>query len=133
MMFHRVRALALLLVLCVSPLLAQAEVRFEPYSAARLAQAQSEGHPVFVEVAAKWCSTCKRQAPIIAALLAEPSFSSYVALKLDWDDEREAARALGAPRQSTLFVFKDGKRIAISVAEVDPVKIRALLQQGIES
>jgi thiol:disulfide interchange protein len=133
MMDWRFGALALLLALFLVTPLAQAEARFEPYSAARLAQAQSEGRPVFVEVAARWCSTCKRQAPIIAALLAEPAFSNYVALKLDWDDEREAARALGAPRQSTLFVFKDGKRLAMSVAEVDPVKIRALLERGITS
>lgn len=122
----------LLVALLVAPL-AQAEDRFESYSAARLEQAQAEGRPVFVEVSAKWCSTCKRQSPIIEALLAEPAFASYVALKLDWDAGREAARALGAPRQSTLLVFKNGKRVAISVAELDPARIRALLEKGLES
>jgi thioredoxin 1 len=105
--------------------------RFEPFSQERLTAAQAEGKPVFVEVAADWCSTCKKQAPLIEALLADEAFSDYVALKLDWDAEREAAQALGAPRQSTLFVFKDGERVAMSVAETDPRKLRALLEKGL--
>ncbi|MCC5868759.1 MAG: hypothetical protein JJU27_09615, partial [Gammaproteobacteria bacterium] len=50
-----------------------------------------------------------------------------VALKLDWDAQRSEARALGAPRQSTLFVFRDGKRIGMSVAETDEQRLRAFL------
>lgn len=131
MTFPMIRAAALLFVLLAAAPLVQAAVGFEPYSEARLAAAQAEGRPVFVEVAADWCSTCKRQAPIIEALLAEPAFASYVALKLDWDAQRAAARALGAPRQSTLFVFKDGQRQAMSVADVDPARIRALFEAGL--
>ena len=32
--------------------------RFEPFSAARLAQLQAEGRPVFVNMTAAWCITC---------------------------------------------------------------------------
>jgi|TARA_R100000789_G_scaffold63680_1_gene60363 thiol:disulfide interchange protein len=120
----------LMALFMVSPL-ALAGDRFEPYSEARLEAAQAEGRPVFIEVAADWCSTCKRQAPLIEALLAEPAFSEYVALKIDWDAEESAARALGAPRQSTLFVYKDGEQIAMSVAETNPEKLRSLLEKGL--
>ncbi len=121
---------ALVALFLVSPL-ALAGDRFEPYSEARLEAAQAEGKPVFIEVAADWCTTCKRQAPLIEALLADPAFSNYVALKLDWDAEESAARALGAPRQSTLFVYKDGEQIAMSVAETNPERLRALLEKGL--
>lgn len=121
---------AFLALFLISPL-ALAGDRFEPFSEARLEAAQAQGKPVFVEVAADWCSTCKRQAPLIEALLAEPEFSDYVALKLDWDAEQDTARKLGAPRQSTLFVFKDGGRVAMSVAETDPQKLRVLLEKGL--
>lgn len=114
----------------ISPL-ALAGDRFEPFSEARLEAAQAEGKPVFVEVFADWCSTCKRQAPLLEALLAEPAFSDYVALKIDWDAEQDAARKLGAPRQSTLFVFKDGERVAMSVAETNLQKLRVLLEKGL--
>lgn len=117
-------ALALTFIIAMPSL---ASDRFEPYSDARLAALQSEGHPVLVEVYADWCSTCRRQSPILEEILGEDEFSHVVALKLDWDAQRSEARALGAPRQSTLFVFRDGKRIGMSVAETDEQRLRAFL------
>jgi thioredoxin 1 len=103
----------------------------QPYSQERLEALQSEGHPVLVEVFAEWCSTCQRQSPIIARLLAEDAFADYAALKLDWDDQRDEARALGAPRQSTLFVYRDGEQIGMSVAETNEERLRAFLETGL--
>ncbi|AWV07920.1 thioredoxin family protein [Marilutibacter maris] len=105
---------------------------FLPYSAARLAALQAEGRPVLVDVHADWCPTCRRQGPILARLLAEPELAGYAALKLDWDDQRDAARELGAPRQSTLFVFKDGNKLGMSVAETDEARLRGFLRQGVK-
>lgn len=39
--------------------LAQGELRFEPYSPARLAALRSAGRPVFVDMTAAWCITCQ--------------------------------------------------------------------------
>lgn len=103
---------------------------FESYSKARLAELQADGKPVLVEVYADWCSTCKRQSPILTRLLDEPAFKHYGALKIDWDDQRGEAQALGAPRQSTLFVYRDGKQIGMSIAETNEDRLREFLATG---
>lgn len=121
---------ALSLVLLAAALgvsMALAGDRMEPYDSGRLDALQAEGRPVLVEVYADWCSTCKRQSPILSRLLAEDEFSNYGALKLDWDRQRDEARALGAPRQSTLFLFQEGERIAMVVAETDEQRLREFL------
>jgi thiol:disulfide interchange protein len=101
----------------------------EPYSAERLAALQAEGKTVLVDVHAPWCPTCRRQGEILTEALAEPEFKHIAALTLDWDDQRDAARAHGAPRQSTLLLFKGGAKLGMQVAETDPAKIRAFLAQ----
>jgi len=104
---------------------------FEPFSQERLDALNAEGTPVLVEVYADWCSTCKRQSPILSRLLTQDEFADVVALKLDWDDQRSEAQALGAPRQSTLFVFRDGERVDMSVAETNEARLHAFLSQAV--
>jgi thiol:disulfide interchange protein len=104
----------------------------EPYSAERLAALQAEGKTVLVDVHAPWCPTCRRQGEILTTALAEPQFKHVAALTLDWDDQRDEARAHGAPRQSTLLLFKGGTKLGMQVAETDPAKIRAFLAQKAE-
>lgn len=104
---------------------------FERYSESRLHELQAEGRPVLVDVQADWCPTCKRQALLLTALLAEDAFADYVALALDWDGQRSEAQSLGAPRQSTLLVFRNGKRLGMSVAETDEARLREFLALGI--
>ncbi|MCC5861672.1 MAG: thioredoxin family protein [Gammaproteobacteria bacterium] len=105
---------------------------FEPFSQARFEALQQTGQPVLVEVYADWCSTCRRQSPILARLLGEEAFGDVVALKLDWDTQRDEARALGAPRQSTLFVFRGGERQVMSVAETDEARLREVLAKALD-
>lgn len=129
MLKHMIRVIA------AAGLLAFASVHagsFEPFTEARLQALQAEGKPVLVEVHADWCSTCKRQSPILSRLLAEHAFAKYGALKLDWDTQQAQARALGAPRQSTLFVYRDGKKIGMSVAETNEERLRAFLVTGLK-
>ena len=102
---------------------------FEPFSEERLQVLQAEGRPILVEVYADWCSTCRRQAPILSELLGSEAFAELAALKLDWDDQRAAALKLGAPRQSTLILYHGERRVDLSVAETDPDRLRAFLAQ----
>lgn len=99
----------------------------EAYSAERLAALQAAGKTVLVDVHAPWCPTCRRQGEILTEALTEPEFKHIAALTLDWDDQRDEARAHGAPRQSTLLLFKGGAKLGMQVAETDPGKIRAFL------
>ncbi len=105
---------------------------FEPFSTERFEALQDEGRPVLVEVYADWCSTCRVQSPILTRLLDEEEFNEVVALKLDWDAQRSEARALGAPRQSTLFVFRGGERQVMSVAETDETRLREVLATALD-
>lgn len=111
--------------------MAFADDRMEPFSSERLDALQNEGRPVLVEVYADWCSTCRRQSPILSRLLAEDEFSRLGALKLDWDVQRSDALALGAPRQSTLFVFRGGERVGMVVAETNEQRLREFLASAL--
>lgn len=106
--------------------------RFEPFSSERFEALQAQGRAVLVDVYADWCPTCRRQSAILARLLAEEAFEDLVALKLDWDAQRSEARALGAPRQSTLFVFRGGERQVMSVAETDEARLREVLGTALD-
>lgn len=119
-----------LTALMFSPL-ALADSRFEAFSEERLQGAKEQGGPVLVEVYADWCSTCARQSPILESLLSEDEFADYTALKLDWDEDEDKARAMGAPRQSTLFVYSGGEQQEMSVAETNEDKLRDLLRKGL--
>ena len=105
---------------------------FEPFSIERFEALQKASRPILVEVYADWCSTCRVQSPILTRLLGEEEFNEVVGLKLDWDSQRDEARALGAPRQSTLFVFRGGERQVMSVAETDEKRLREVLATALD-
>ncbi|MGQ0801922.1 MAG: thioredoxin domain-containing protein [Pseudomarimonas sp.] len=112
---------------------ANAQSIYEPYSSERLASLQAEGKTVLVDVFADWCPTCRAQSIVLDAALREPRYADLAKLKVDWDDQRDAARALGAPRQSTLLLFRGGKRLALSVAETGDAKLREFLDKGVNA
>jgi thioredoxin 1 len=128
---HTVRAL-LLLALTLLAGLAQADSRFEAFTPERFQALQAEGRTVVIDVWAPWCPTCRNQAPKLDALLAEDSFAGFVGLKLHWDDQRDLAKQLGAPRQSTVFVFKGSEQRAMSVAETDLDRLREVYRTGLD-
>lgn len=101
---------------------------FEDFDTERLAELKSSGQPVLVEIYADWCSTCRAQSPILNELLAESEFSELTGLKLDWDEQRDAARELGATRQSTLILYRDGKALPPSIGETNPERLRDFLR-----
>jgi len=125
-----IKALWLLAALTAAAACATAQaLPSEPYSADRLAALQDAGKTVLVDVHAPWCPTCRRQGEILTKALTEAPFKDIAVLKLDWDSQREEARGHGAPRQSTLLLFRGGSKLGMQVAETDPAKIRAFLAQ----
>ena len=118
------------LVLALFSLNASASA-FEQFSGDRLDELNAQGQPVLIEVYADWCSTCRRQSPLLESLLADHEFADLTGLKLDWDEQREHATALGAPRQSTLILFRDGEALDLSVAETNPDRLREFLRQAL--
>lgn len=81
-------ALALLLGLNTAPAaVASASDEVQPYSAARLAALRAEGRPVFVNLTAAWCVTCKinEQVALASSTVRQAFTARHVAyLKGDW-------------------------------------------------
>lgn len=88
---------------------ARAANQIRPFTTAALAAAQRAGRPILVDVHADWCPTCRAQAPVIAALVADPANANVVFLRLNFDTQRRERAALRATSQSTLIAFR-GRR-----------------------
>ncbi|MBU6296967.1 MAG: thioredoxin family protein [Alphaproteobacteria bacterium] len=100
------------------------------YSPERFARAQLSGSPVLVDIAASWCPVCKVQATVVHQALAEPAFSHFVVLDLDFDTQKDAVRRFGATMQSTLIIFKGKKEVARVVGATDPDVIEAMMRRA---
>lgn len=117
----------MLAMLALAPAALAAGTEPEPYTAQRLADLQAQDRAVLVDVYADWCPTCRTQGQVLGELRDDPALAHIVTLKLDWDDQRKDARALGATRQSTLVLFDGAELVGRSVAQTDPEVLRAFL------
>jgi thioredoxin 1 len=102
-----------------------------PYDAAEFSRAQEAGKTIVVDIHAKWCPTCKAQAPTLDTLLSEPRLKGAVFVKVDFDKEKAFLRQHRIPRQSTILVFKGKRETARSIAETRPDRLRAAILAGI--
>lgn len=101
----------------------------QPFSQQAFAQLQADKARVLVEVHADWCAVCQRQEAVLTPMLAEPEFAHITLLRLDFDRQKEALRAFGVNRQSTLILFDGGEEIARVLGDTDPKRLRAFLEQ----
>jgi thioredoxin 1 len=93
------------------------------------AAAQREGKPILIDVHAPWCPTCRAQKPILADLTKAPKYKDLVLFRVDFDDQKDALRALNAQKQSTLIVFKGDREIDRSVGDTSQFSIEGLLDK----
>lgn len=89
----------------------------EPYTPERFEALQAAGELVLIDVFADWCPTCARQQQVLAKYVAEHPDVDLKVLVVDFDQDRHYVRALRAPRQSTLLLFKGEEQYWYSVAE----------------
>ena len=92
---------------------------------------QKEGKPTLVMIHADWCPTCKAQAPIISELLGRAEYKSLNAMRVDFDQQKDAVKGFKATMQSTLIVFKGGKEVGRSTGDTQKDSIAALLKKAI--
>ena len=104
---------------------------WKPFDAAAFAQAQKDGKPILVDIFAAWCPVCRAQNPILTQLTREPKFDDMVVFKIDFDDQKDAVRAVKATSQSTLIVYKGETEKQRSVGDTNPASIAALLDQAL--
>jgi len=117
-----------LFVLASVPTLAGASA---PYTDAAFEAAKKENKPILIEIAADWCPTCKAQEPILSDLLANDDFKNMVALRVDFDTQKDVVWALGARSQSTLIVFIGDKEVGRSVADTNSESIEELMRRAL--
>jgi thioredoxin len=101
---------------------------WKPFTPAALAEAQKDGKPILVHIFAAWCPVCRAQKPIIEEFAAEPQYKNLVVLDVDFDAQKDDARALGAQSQSTLIAYKGDKEVGRSVGDTNANSIAEMLQ-----
>lgn len=104
---------------------------WKPFTAQALADAQTAGKSILVDITAPWCPTCRAQKPILEGLTAKPEFKDLVVLQVDFDNQKGDVRALKAQSQSTLITFKGQSEVGRSVGSTDPNAIGALLKSSL--
>ena len=104
-----------------------------PFDAAVFEAAQRDAKPILIEITAPWCSVCRAQKPIIQALAANPSYADMTVLEVDFDNQKDVVRALGARSQSTLIMFRGADETARSVGDTNPGRIESLVASAFGS
>lgn len=126
--------LGLIVTLAFAPAFVFASEDIE-YSPGIIKSELAAGNTVFVDYAADWCSTCKRQERVISQLRAEnPKYDEKITfVRVDWDKFSSAAVTTerNIPRRSTLLVLKGDKELGRIVAGTNTQEIKALLDKGI--
>jgi thioredoxin 1 len=103
----------------------------QAFDAKAFAEAQAAGKPILIAVHAKWCATCKAQAPILGKLLADPKFKDVVYLVVDFDRQKDVVKGFGVRMQSTLIAFNGASERARSVGDTDADSIAALVSKAL--
>jgi thioredoxin 1 len=95
------------------------------FSQAEFDKAVAAGKSVVVEFHADWCPTCKKQAPIVKEIAADPAYKNFVFLTADYDKDVELKKKHNVTKQSTFVVFKGGKEVARSTGQTAKADIAA--------
>lgn len=125
--------LALTAAVTLMPMASRADTL--AYTPEALAAARASGKPVFLDFKASWCSTCKAQGRVIAALKAEnPAYAAGIRfIDVDWDSWKDSqiVADMNIPRRSTLVVLKGDKELGRIVAGTGRNEIKALLDMAL--
>ena len=105
------------------------------YTPGLIKNALAEGKTVFVDYAAVWCGTCKRQERLIQQLRdRNPIYDEHLMfVRVDWDvySDHDVTESRNIPRRSTLLVLNGEEELGRIVAGIDINKIKALMDAGV--
>ncbi len=124
-----IRTLIAACSILVATLTFAAEIR--PFDQATFDALRAANKPVLIDVHADWCPTCKRQEPLIAALIASPEFKDFTVLKVNFDTQKDVRAKLHVEQQSTLIVFRGKQEVARTTGDTNKESIAATLRKGL--
>lgn len=132
MLMHRRALLVAAFALAAASSVATATAQERrPFDMKSFREAQAQGKPILVEVYAPWCPTCRRQQPIIGELSKTKDFARMQIYTLDFDNQKDALKALRVNGQSTLIAFKGSTETNRSVGVTDRVAIEELMRSAL--
>lgn len=101
-------------------------IEIAPFEPSAFEAAKAAGKSVVIDVTASWCSTCRAQTKIIDSLAGKAEYKDVLVLKLDYDNQKDEMRRLGAQNRSTLIAFKGPGETGRSVADTNPASVEKL-------
>lgn len=106
------------------------------YTPGLINKALADGKTVFVDYAADWCSTCKRQERLIEQLRERnPIYDKHITfVRVNWDvySDHEVTESRNIPRRSTLIVLNGEEELGRIVAGTDINLIKQLMDTALE-
>ncbi len=99
----------------------------EAFTPERFEELQAQDALILIDVFADWCPVCAMQQEVLAAFREEHPDVPLRILTVDFDTQKEWVRHFGAPRQSTLILYRGQERLWFSVAETRADRIVAEL------
>jgi len=104
-----------------------------PFTPEAFAALQEQNALILLDVFASWCPTCAQQQRVLADFRERHPTVALHTLTIDFDDQKEFVRRFGAPRQSTLILYRGEERIWFSVAETRAEVIFAELNKAAQT
>jgi thioredoxin 1 len=87
--------------------------------------------PVVVQFHARWCGPCKQLTPRVEAM--EKEFADSVdVVRIDVDEDAEAAREAGVRSVPTLVVYRDGREVRRHAGLLDAQGLRTLFRSAFD-
>lgn len=131
---NKYQLLSIAMILFLSPFTVFANTWVD-YKPGLIQSKLNEGKTVFVDYAADWCGTCKRQERVINSLVKEdPHYKDAISfVRVDWDEygKHEVSTSRNIPRRSTLLLLRGDEELGRIVAGTESRAIKALIERGI--
>ena len=129
MVLARIVGLCLLLAMHAAPAVAFEQAAFETE---RFKSDLIAGRAIVVHISAPWCPTCWTQHLVLSSLANAPEYASVRVYEVDFDQQKDVARAFRAQHQSTLIAFHGQRELARSVGDTSMQGIREVLASSLK-
>jgi thioredoxin 1 len=83
---------------------------------------------VLLLVYATWCGDCQRILPVLNKVSALPEYNRVSFLQMNVDKNPQTKKELNVERYPTLYLFKDGRKVAHKAAEVSAEEQKAIIE-----